>query len=67
LADVIEVHLGCNLVFSRSDMQYYSDRNISDELYLRITAETALFLVKCKQVLNNITESVIEGIREEMV
>lgn len=33
---------------ARIDTQYYSDRNISDELYNRMTRETPMFLAKCK-------------------
>ena len=51
---------------ARNDIQYYSDRNISKELYLKMTTETSLFLVKCKQVLNEIDEEIIKNIRSKL-
>jgi uncharacterized protein (UPF0332 family) len=49
---------------ARIDTQYYSDRNVSDELYSKITNNTSLFLVKCKEVINNLTEQDINNIRK---
>ena len=40
---------------ARIDAQYYSDRNISDELYKRITDNTSLFLAKTKEIVNSLT------------
>ena len=51
---------------ARIDAQYYSDRNISDELYKRITDNASLFLAKTKEVLNSLTEQEIENIRREI-
>jgi len=51
---------------ARTDTQYYSDRNVSDEFYLRIIKETPMFLIKCKGVLNKLTETDINKIREEL-
>lgn len=48
---------------ARIDTQYYSDRNISDELYERMINNAALFLAKCKKVLNDLAEEEIENIR----
>ena len=50
---------------ARIDTQYYSDRNISDEMYARITNNVSLFLVKCKDVLLQLDESSIEKIIHE--
>ena len=51
---------------ARIDAQYYSDRNISDELYKRITDNTSLFLAKTKEVVNSLTEQEIENIRNKI-
>ncbi len=48
---------------ARIDTQYYSNRNISDELYSKITNNTSLFLVKCKEIINSLTEQDVENIR----
>ncbi len=49
---------------ARIDTQYYSNRNISDNLYSRMTNNSALFLTKCKEIANNLTEKDINDIRE---
>ena len=51
---------------ARIDTQYYSDRNISNDLYRKITSNTALFLVKCKKIINSLTEQEIEEIRLQL-
>ena len=51
---------------ARIDTQYYSDRNISDELFKRMINNTASFLAKCKNVLNYLTEKEIEDIRSKL-
>jgi len=51
---------------ARIDTQYYSDRNISDDLYKKMTSNTALFLVKCKEVSNEINEKSIKNIRSKI-
>lgn len=51
---------------ARIDAQYYSDRDISDELYERMTNNAALFLARCKEVLNDLTEEEIENIRNNL-
>ncbi len=51
---------------ARIDAQYYSDRNVSDELYKRITKSPSLFLAKCRNVLNEIDEKAIREIRNNL-
>ncbi|MBU1245544.1 MAG: HEPN domain-containing protein [Nanoarchaeota archaeon] len=51
---------------ARIDTQYYSDRNISDELYERMINKASLFLARCKNVLNDLTEKEIEDIRSKL-
>lgn len=51
---------------ARIDTQYYSNRNISDDLYKRMTNNTALFLTKCKEIANNLTEEEIKDIRSNL-
>jgi len=48
---------------ARIDTQYYSDRNVSDEVYKEMTSNASFFLVKCKNVLNELDESSINNIR----
>lgn len=48
---------------ARIDTQYYSDRNISEKLYLKMINNAVLFFTKSKEVLNGLTEKEIEEIR----
>ena len=51
---------------ARIDTQYYSDRNISDNLYNEMINKSVLFLAKCKEIANNLTEQEIESIRKKI-
>ena len=51
---------------ARIDTQYYSDRTISESLYKRITNDASLFLARCKEIANTLTEDEIEGIRKKL-
>ena len=51
---------------ARNDLQYYSDRPISDEMYAKILSRTPSFVAKCKQVLNRIEEKEVKTIRESI-
>jgi len=51
---------------ARIDAQYYSNRNISDELYKKIENNTALFLARCKEILNELNEDSIQKIRNNL-
>jgi len=48
---------------ARIDAQYYSDRNVSEETYKKMTNNCVVFLAKCKQIANNLTEKKIDEIR----
>jgi uncharacterized protein (UPF0332 family) len=48
---------------ARIDSQYYSNRNISDELYKEIIESTPLFFVKCKNILSELSEASVDKIR----
>jgi len=50
----------------RIDVQYYSDRDVSKELYNKIKKQRALFLAKCKDVLNQISEDLVKTIRRKI-
>ena len=52
---------------ARIDSQYYSDRDISDELYLQIINGCPSFLARCKEVLNGLTEKEIKSIRSKLI
>ena len=49
---------------ARIDTQYYSNRNISNELYEKIINNASLFFIRCKEVLNNLDENSIQEIRK---
>ena len=51
---------------ARINTQYYSDRNISEELYFRMKKQTPLFMIKCKDVLNKLTEKEINMLRTKL-
>ncbi len=51
---------------ARIDVQYYSDKNISKELYQKIKKQRALFLVKCKNILNHMNEETVKKLREKI-
>ncbi len=61
-----DVYLIKKSMRARIDVQYYSDRQISDELYKKMTTEAPLFLAKCKQVLNELNEETINIIRDKI-
>jgi len=51
---------------ARIDSQYYSDRAISDGVYSKLKERAPIFLVKCKEILYNITEKDIDDIRDNI-
>ena len=51
---------------ARIDAQYYSDRNIPEETYKEMKNNCPVFLVKCKEIANNITEKNIKEIRSRL-
>ena len=51
---------------ARIDIQYYSDRNISDDLYNRMVARSASFMVTCKEIANNLNEADINSLRSKL-
>jgi len=51
---------------ARIDAQYYSERNISEERYKEIREQRVLFLIKCKEVLHQLTEENVKAIRKTL-
>lgn len=51
---------------SRIDAQYYTDRSIPNEVYSRVTGNATRFMLKCKKIVNTITEKQINEIREKL-
>ncbi|MDD3175220.1 MAG: hypothetical protein PHU51_01975 [Candidatus Nanoarchaeia archaeon] len=51
---------------ARNDLQYYSDKVITKEFYLRMKKESIVFLVKCKNLLNDLTQKERCAIREKL-
>lgn len=48
---------------ARIDVQYYTDRAVSDIQYNEMLKEAPNFNLKCREILNNISEEDIEDIR----
>lgn len=48
---------------SRIDAQYYTNRNIPDEVYSRITIKVTGFMLKCKQIVERMNEKQIKDVR----
>ncbi|MFW6230748.1 MAG: HEPN domain-containing protein [Nanoarchaeota archaeon] len=61
-----DIHLLETSQKARIDAQYYSDRNVSDEIYNMMTTECASFLAKCRQIAHNLTEQEINDIRKRL-
>lgn len=51
---------------ARIDVQYYSDRNISDDTYHMILDNTTRFFAKAKDVLYQVNETKIQTIRKQI-
>jgi len=51
---------------ARVDAQYYVDRKVSDKDYKRMLENAPSFLVKCKEIVQNITQEEIEITRDEL-
>lgn len=48
---------------ARIDVQYYTNRNVSDQLYKEMIDKTPKFIVKCKDIINKLTEKEILEVR----
>ena len=51
---------------SRNDSQYYVNRKVPDEVYSRITVKATGFMLKCKTILNTITDKQTQEIRHAL-
>ena len=51
---------------ARIDVQYYVDKDISDELYSKLIDFAPQLLIKSKSILSKLTEKKINSIREEI-
>lgn len=51
---------------ARVDMQYYSNRDIDGQLYLKILKDSPAFLVKCKEITNSMKQEEIIQIRQKL-
>ncbi|HNR44856.1 MAG TPA: HEPN domain-containing protein [Methanofastidiosum sp.] len=52
---------------ARIDVQYYVDKDISDELYSKLIDFAPELLIKSKSILSKLTEKKINSIREEII
>jgi uncharacterized protein (UPF0332 family) len=51
---------------ARNDVQYYTDRIVSDEFFVKMMKNTPLFLIRCKEIVNRMNESEIKTIRKRL-
>jgi len=51
---------------ARIDVQYYTNRNVSDLLYGEMVENAPDFIVSCKDIINKLTEKEISEIRDRI-
>lgn len=51
---------------ARIDIQYYANREISEETYIQMKNNTAKFIIKCKEITFELNERKIKEIREKI-
>ena len=51
---------------ARIDVQYYTNRNVSDSLYKEMIEKAPSFIVSCKNIINKLTEKEISEIRNKI-
>jgi uncharacterized protein (UPF0332 family) len=61
-----EMDLIINSQISRNDMQYYSDKNISELFFNKMKSHTPMFIVRCKFILNQIDDKFIQKTRKDL-
>lgn len=49
------------------DVQYYTDRSITDKEYLTLKEESAKFVVKCKEISKKMNKETIEALQKCIV
>ncbi len=61
-----EIELLNKSMKARIDVQYYTNRNISESLYKNMIENAPNFIVRCKDILNKLTEKEIQEIRNKI-
>jgi len=61
-----EIELLKKSMKARIDVQYYTNRNISDSLYEKMIENAPSFIVSCKNTLTKLTEKEISEIRNRV-
>ena len=51
---------------ARIDVQYYTNRNVSDSLYNEMIDKAPKFIVNCKNLITKLTEKEISEIRNKI-
>ena|SRR3989344_9037139 len=51
---------------ARNDTTYYVNRKVSDQMTKEMMKQAPLFFVKCKSILDKITENKIKAVRDEV-
>lgn len=51
---------------ARIDVQYYTDKNISESLYSAMIENAPIFIAKCKEIIIKLTEKEILEIRNKL-
>ena len=58
-----EIELLNKSMKARIDVQYYTNRNVSDSLYNEMIEKAPKFIARCKDIINKLTEKEIQEIR----
>ena len=51
---------------ARIEVQYYTNRNVSDSLYNEMIEKAPKFIARCKDIINKLTEKEIQEIRSKI-
>ncbi|PIN93986.1 hypothetical protein COU54_00735 [Candidatus Pacearchaeota archaeon CG10_big_fil_rev_8_21_14_0_10_31_24] len=61
-----EIELLNKSMKARIDVQYYTNRNVSDSLYNEMIEKAPRFIATCKEIINKLTEKEIQEIRNKI-
>src|SRR3989344_2927893 len=61
-----EIELLNKSMKARIDIQYYTNRNVSDSLYNEMIKKAPRFIARCKDIINKLTEKEIQEIRSKI-
>jgi len=61
-----EIELLNKSMKARIDIQYYTNRNVSDSLYNEMIEKAPKFIARCKDIINKLTEKEIQEKRSKI-